>query len=191
MRTTILLLLLLLCLSLFSCQTAPAGPPEEVAGEILLAIESDQPARADDLFDRSGADSRESMYPILYSAAQERYERGDATGAVELLRFMAERYPEASSVRQALLYGLMLRRSTQDVATAAQISETDEILKSLRAGSATLPLWVDLVEAQQRIDQNRLDEARQSFDHFLAAWDGQPVALMVYVEDIDRYLTSH
>jgi hypothetical protein len=188
MRTTILLFL---SLSLFACQSAPTGPPEEVAGEILLAIESDQPARARDLFDRSGADSRESMYPILFSAAQERYERSDSTGAVELLRFMAERYPEGSSVRQALLYGLMVRRARQDVATVEEVSETDEILKSLRAGSATLPLWVDLVEAQQRIDQDRLPEARQAFDRFLAAWDGQPVELMVYVEDIDRYLTSH
>jgi len=189
MRTTILLFFS--CLSLFACQAAPAGPPEEVAGEILMAIESDQPARADDLFDRSGEDSRESMYPILFSAAQERYERGDAAGAVALLRFMADRYPEASSVRQALLYGLVIRRSTQNVATAEQISETDATLRSLREESATLPLWVDLVEAQLRIDQNRLAEARQAFDRFLAAWDGQPVELMVYVEDIDRYLTSH
>lgn len=184
-------ILLLFCLSFLACQTSPTGPPEDVASEIVLALDSDQPSRAADLFEGSAEGSRESMYPVLYSAAQERYERGDASASVELLRFMAEHYPEAGAVRQALLYGLMVRRSSQDTATSAQVAETEKILSDLRESNAALPLWVDLVEAQLRIDQNRLDEARQSFDAFLGAWDGQPVELMVYIEDIDRYLASH
>ncbi len=188
MRTTFFILL---CLPFLACQSAPSGPPEEVAGEIMLAIESHQPARAADLFVRSSEDSQESMYPVLYSAAQERYERGDAAASVELLRFMVDHYPRAYSVRQALLYGLMVRRSTQDVASADQIAETEEILASLREDSAEPPFWVDLVETQLRIDQNRLGEARQAFERFLSSWDGQPVELMAYVEDIDRYFASH
>ena len=40
-------------------------------------------------------------------------------------------------VRQALLYGLMIRRSTQDAAPADQIAETEEILEALREAAGS------------------------------------------------------
>ena len=88
-------------------------------------------------------------------------------------RFSASIRACSSAARLALWIGRS--RTVAPLTSTAQIAETEEILRSLRESSAALPHWVDLVEAQLRIDQNRLDEARRSFDAFLGAWDGQPV----------------
>jgi len=183
---------LLLALPLLACAcatTSSSGPPAEVADQIVLAIESDQDARAGELFARSAADDRESMYPTLYQAAQTRYEAGDNAGALELLRFMADNYPDAVSVRQALLYALFVERGTTQTATWS--GEADRTLAELRAGGASLPQWVDLCEAQLRADQDRPAEARKAFAAFRQGWDGNPPELAVYIDDLERYLNSH
>jgi hypothetical protein len=42
-----------------------------------------------------------------------------------------------------------------------------------------------------RIDRGDLAGARAAFERFVLRWNGQPEALAVYVEDVDRYLASH
>jgi hypothetical protein len=188
MRAVLCALPLLLC----ACSTTKsAGPPAEVADQIVLAIESDQDARAGDLFDRATSDDQDSMYPRLYQAAQSRYEAGDNTGAIELLRFMVENYLDAMSVRQALLYALFVERGTVASAAPGWTEECDRTLAQLRSSASSLPPWVDLCEAQLRADQGRTEDARRAFASFLQGWDGDPPELAVYVDDLERYLNTH
>lgn len=171
--------------------TKSAGPPAEVADQIVLAIESDQDARASELFGRSNSDDRDSMYPRLYQAAQSRYEAGDNLASIELLRFMVENYPDAMSVRQALLYALFVERGTTAAPGPGWTEECDRTLTQLRSSQSNLPQWADLCEAQLRADQGRTEDARRAFATFQKAWDGNPPELAVYVDDLKRYLDTH
>jgi hypothetical protein len=52
-------------------------------------------------------------------------------------------------------------------------------------------MWIELAETQVAIDDGDHARARATLDAFLTRWDHAPAELVVYVEDIDRYLQSH
>jgi len=189
MRKSVILALLLST----GCMTIPTGPPGEVASEILEHLDADRPAEARTLFERAAADDgkAERIYPILFESAKVRFESGDWAGSRRVLELMSEGYPNASAVREALVYDLYLERASTDTADEELLSALDKALAELEAGAASMPVWAELARTQVSIDRADLAAARQSFARFLGRWDGTPSALMVYVEDIDRYLSSH
>jgi outer membrane protein assembly factor BamD (BamD/ComL family) len=184
-----------ICLPLLcvACAAPQAGPPEDLAHAIIADIDA---GRSEEAAERFGAvddeeSYRERIYPIVWDAAQERYTAGDAAGAAGLLRFLVNGYPSATAARQAFLYCLFIERAAQPKPEPELVDEIGSQLEALREKTATPPTWAELVATQHAIDKGRLAEARSSFDRFLAAWPGEPQELLVYVEDIDRYLSSH
>ncbi len=176
-----------------ACTLLPQRPANEVALDVITAIEAQRTQEAASLF-RTGATSRgdrDKMYPILFGAGTDRYLQGDFATASRLLRFTAAQYPDAVAVREALVYSLFLERSQRDQPDAAMIREIEQILRDRRRGQTPPPLWFDLVEAQVLIDQQRVPEAQRVFDRFAAGWNGQPTELAAYVEDLGRYLQTH
>ena len=178
----------------FSCASTAThnGSPDQVASLILNAVDDERWNDADELFD-SAADNegdRQQIYPLLYEAAQDRYVRGDAAGATAVLTFLSEAYPDAQAVERALLYSLFLQRAEQEQADPELLAQMEDTVKAVRS-QARPPVWVDLVETQLLIDKGRLSEALRSYERFRQTWDGQPQAIGVYVDDIERYLASH
>ena len=165
--------------------------PESAASEMIVALDEGQSASAAGLFGKVREKDRDRIYPILFNAAEDRYSAGEVDRSVEILRFMSPRFPEAVSVREALLYGLFLERSESVEANAALLEEMEQTLEELREKQSSAPVWYDLVETQVAIDRGKLDDARESFDRFLAGWSGTPARLELYVEDLTRYLTTH
>ena len=188
MRSTTLCSILLLA----SCATVPTGTPKEVATTLIEDLDAGRVQDADDLFDRIADDDsyREKVYPVVFEAARERYAQGDPAAAAQLLRFMAPRYPDALSVREALLYSLFLERAQSTAPDPALMEELDEALSELRASATEVPVWVDLVAAQQAVDRGERSAARESLARFLERWEGQPPELLLYVEDLERYLRT-
>ena len=183
-----------LVLSLGACAStgSRSGSPDQVAAEILSAVDERRMADASDLFANvsDSEDDRQQLYPLLYEAAQERYVRGDAAGSTALLTFMSEEYPNAEAVQRALLYSLFLQRAQVSTASADLTDRMEASLGAVRS-QAGVPAWVDLVETQLLIDQGRLSQALNTFERFTRSWTGQPAAIAIYVDDIERYLASH
>jgi len=177
---------------LAACASTPAGPPADVAQEIVLDLDQGRVEAADATFAKVGerAEYRDKIYPVLYTAAGERFETGEGD-PVPLLRFLAAHYPDAVAVREALVYGLFLERAEQATADAALVAELETTAAELRARATPQTPWLDLIDTQVAIDRGRNADARASFDQFLAAWSGTPNELWPYVEDLERYFTSH
>ena len=171
---------------------SPAGSPDEVAALIVTALDERRVDEAGELFDGASRSEghRQQIYPLLYEAAEDRFVRGDGAGATALLSFMAAEYPGAQAVQRALLYSLFLQRGQQGSANAELTERMADAVQAVRSQSRA-PVWVDLVETQLLIDQGRLSDALDSFERFAGSWDGQPEAIAIYVEDIERYLASH
>ena len=135
----------------------------------------------------------ERMYPMLYGRAAQHYDTGDTAGAAALLAFMHEHYPESDAVAEALLYSVFLERASEGVSSepdGTTGTELDDALADVLEQDATPPVWVDLFRTQRAIDRGRLAEAREALDRFRGSWDGQPVALTLYVDDLERYLAG-
>lgn len=185
-------LLLPLLLASAACVAAPPGPPDAVAQALLVELDAGRSAQADELFEsvRRDAVYTEEIYPVLFERARRRYGEGDFAGAADVLRFLSRHYGEAKAVREALLYALFLERASSPEPDPARARELDAVVADLQARDAKTP-WLDLVVAQQRIDQGRLPEAREAFQRFVP--NGPPLTpeLALYVENVDRYLRSH
>jgi hypothetical protein len=136
-------------------------------------------------------DYREKIYPLLYEAARNRHRQADMAGAQTLLEFLAVRYAEAMAVREALLYVLFIQRGERERADPVALAKADRLLEELRAGRSELPVWVELVAAQQALDGNRPEDAQVALDRFRAGWNGEPKELSEYVVEIDRFLRTH
>lgn len=184
--------IIVLALAAVACVSTPPGTPEEVAAGVIDELDAGRPAEAGELFARiaSDAEAREKIYPILFFEARDRYRLGDAAGAAEVLRFMAPRYPAGAAVREALLYSLFLERAQSETADAALVDEIGDVLADMGEGEV-VPEWVDLVRSQQAIDRGELSVARDALAQFLDSWEGNPPELMLYVEDLERYLRTH
>ena len=193
MRTLVTTVLVTLPLFVSCASTSkPSGSPDKVATEIVNALDDGRVDDAASLFENvsKSEEYRQKIYPLIYEAAQDRYVRGDAAGATALLSFMAEEYPDADAVQRALLYSLFLLRGQQDTASSELLEQMERSVSAVRAQSRP-PAWVDLVATQLLIDQGRLGDALDTFERFAGSWDGQPEAIAIYVEDIERYLASH
>lgn len=175
-----------------ACASLPTASPEELGASVVAALDRDDRGRADALFDDVEDDAayRERVYPIVYAAARERFESGDAAAAARQLRFLADAYPDASQSRLALAYALFLQRAQTPAPSAELTAELAGAVRAVRADGAGGG-WVDLIDAQRAIDADELDAARGAYDRFLASWDGSPAHMAVYVEDVGRYLASH
>jgi hypothetical protein len=192
-RATFRIGLLSLGAWLAGCATVPSGPPEEVAPRIVAALDEADEDEAEELFDRAGGrDARERLYPLLYSEAEQRYERGESAGAARVLRFMAPRYERARAVREALVYSLFLERARAEEPPPPELLvELETQLGALRAAGGELPHWVALVEAQLAVDRGQAVAALEALERFHASWDGEPEMLGVYVDDLERHLSAH
>lgn len=184
--------LLVLALVLGGCASAPSGPPEEVAGRILTSLDADRPGEARASFERVADDRayRREVYAILYSSAGERYASGDPEGAATLLRFLAEAYPDAPAVREALVYSLFLVRSRSEHATPESNRELEHWARELGEVPGARSPWLDLVDAQLAVDGDDPAGAREALTRFLESWNGEPAALLPYVEDLGRFASS-
>ncbi len=170
-----------------SCASAPAGPPSEVGGEIVLALDEGREARAQELFESSSsADWRNRLYPVLFGTAGDRFSAGNSPSSTPILRFMHARY-ESESVEEALLYSLFVDRSRQSEPDPALVEELANVIATMRAKGSSGP-WLELAAVQNALDRGRPNEADPLFDQFLATWDGEPQTLQVYVEDLNRRL---
>lgn len=176
-----------------ACATTATAPPEELGANIVSALDEENAGRARSIFRTVEDDEsyRERVYPIVFGAARERFESGDNEGAARQLAFLREAYPEAGQVRVALLYALFMQRASLAEPTPELTSALDAAVVGVREASTQPPALVDLIDAQRAIDQGEMDAARVSYDRFLANWNGSPGSLVVYVEDVGRYLATH
>lgn len=175
------------------CASSPTAPPDELAQSIVVSLDAGDAGRAKSLYSTIEDDQtyREKLYPVVFGAARERFESGDAETAVTHLTFLSEAYPKATSVRVALAYALFLVRAGHEEADPELTKALREAVVGVRDSTPQPPAWIDLIDAQRAIDDGKLEEARIAYDRFLASWNGDPGSLVVYVEDVGRYLASH
>ena len=185
---------LLLACALAACTAAPPGPPEQVGQELVAHLDEGREQKAQHLFERVEGDARytERLYPLLYQAARERYSGGQPELSARILEFMSGRYPDATGVREGLVYALFLERAGSLNPDPALLEDLTDAVAALRerVPVEVLPPWIDLVETQLAIDRGRTAEAREALARLLARWDGQPEALAVYVDDLERHLAG-
>ncbi|MEM9802178.1 MAG: hypothetical protein AAGA20_17770 [Planctomycetota bacterium] len=167
--------------------------PEEATAAIVTAAEAGDLEEANRIFDSFARSSvqRDRVYASLFDTAEDRYESGRSGDAASIFAFVSSRYPNAVAARESLVYALFLDRASSGQVSADSTEALANAIDDFRAGSQTPSAWVDLAETQLSIDQGDLGRARTSFDSFLSAWDGSPPELLVYVEDIGRYLQTH
>lgn len=190
---TLLLVLPLLAAACATTARRAVDDPEAVARSVVAALDEDRHVTAAEAFEPVAADpeARERAYPVLYETARERYEAGDVEGALRVLRFMAEQWPQAVAVHEAYVYALFRQRAETDDPAPELVDEIGDALATLSELAPDGPPWAHLVRTQQAIDRERLADARTSFDAFLSRWNGNPATLVPYLEDIDRYLRTH
>lgn len=178
-----------------ACASAPrpTGPPEELGPLVVAELEAGRPDAARELLEPALADEAyaERLYPVLYEAAREQYEAGDPALAADVLALVVEGYPEADAAREALASALFLERAGRSQADPESVQELAGAIDDARRHLADPPAWLELAAAQNAIDRGRLAEARQSLELFRQTWDGEPAALALYVEDVERWLDSH
>lgn len=173
-----------------ACASVPASP-DSVGERLVAALDDGDVREADGLFDSLARDpdAVERVYPVLYEAAEARFDAGEPARASAILRFMAPRYPDARSVREAWLYALFLERAESDEADPALVDEMETLVGELEGPPR--PLWVDLAATQVAVDRGRGAEAGESYVRFVDAWSGEPASLMPYVEDLERWIRTH
>ncbi len=176
-------------LAVMSCVTI-TGPPERIAAEIVVALEEGNSGEASNLFERVQGDEdyRQQIYPVIYDAARNHYNAGETAQALDLLRFMVPRYPDARALREALVYSLFLERASAPSPEAGLARELDGAIEALAERSVGEAPWLALIETQTAIDRGQFPEARKSFERFLAGWQGGPEPVAAYVDDLGRYL---
>lgn len=183
----------LLSLFMVACVSSPTGPPAEVAANLVSYLDDGATADAGDLMKQVSRKSGyfERIYPVLFEAARERYEAGDPAGAARILRLMSNNYPQAMAVREALIYSLFMQRAAIDKPDLVLTNEIEQTLAEFTSQTGAQSAWLELIGTQAAIDAGKLEEARESLLRFLDTWDGEPPSLLVYVEDLERYLRSH
>jgi hypothetical protein len=177
-----------------SCQSVPDKTPTEAAAamaDMIVARDSDA---ADDMFGRleASVEHREVAFSVLYAHGRDAYEDGDYPTATRFLRFLERHYPAAGAPKEALLYALFLARVASDEPqSSGSLQEMDRLATAVRTRNGSAPPWIDLVAAQMAVDRGRPADGRESLRRFHARWDGNPPALLEYVEELGRYLATH
>ena len=185
-----------LALLLTACASAPKrsfSGPEEAAALILTALDEGKGEEADGIYGdfSSSQVNEQALYPVLYEAARKRFEVGQPDSAADVLELLVNRHPASVGSRESLIYALFLQRALAGSADPDANAKLSEAIVDLRESTTVASPQVDLAETQLRIDQGRVDDARDAFARFLAGWDGQPTSLTLYVEDLNRYLQTH
>lgn len=197
MRQSLQLATLLLASSLgASCSLTPArtfANTTEATQAMVVEAEAGNQKEARRIFDSfaRSSDERDKVYASLFAAAETRYERGNGAGAARILELVTAEYPDAVAAREALVYSLFVDRSDSAEPTEDQTKAMTQAIDAAREASLQPSAWVGLAATQLAIDLGDTSAARSEFDGFLQSWDGEPASLMLYVEDIDRYLQTH
>jgi len=175
-----------------ACATAPPLAPEQGAPRIVALLDGDKAQEADELFTAhaSQANFRDALYPLLYAEARGRFEHGAAPGAAAILRFMTRQYPGSIAVREALVYALFLERAASAQAAPELVQELGAVIASLQHEDVALPPWIELARAQQALDHGERTAAREALAHFQQAKTDAPPEIVLYAEDLDRYLRT-
>lgn len=176
-----------------ACMGLQLGTPDEVARDVIAAVDEGRTEDAAEIVEAVArrSDLRDLVFPQLYSTAQTRYEDNDPRGAAGILRALAAGYDEASSVRIGLAYSLFLIRGETADPVEADVEELASVLDEIDEMTANPPAFVHLARAQNSIDQGDLEAARTAMARFHDQWEGEPVALAPYIDDVSRYLSSH
>ena len=187
------LTILFTTLALGACASTPTAPPREFAEAIAADLAAGRTEQASERYEdvADDEDYREQLYPVLFDAARVRYEGGDGSGAAAQLRFLADVYPDSRSVHEALVYALFLQRSSNSESDPALVAELTDTLGRLATFDGAGTSFVDLVAAQAAVDRGDSDAARTALDRFLQTWDGLPVELMPYIEDLSRAIAAN
>jgi hypothetical protein len=131
-------------------------------------------------------------FNVLYSQAQSLYDQRDYASAARVLRFLMERYEDKRAPKEALLLTLTMQSARAGKPPAGdELEEMNELAKELREDVENPPVWIDLVATHDAIDQGNLTAARASLARFNARFDGNPVSLTEYADELERYLSSH
>ena len=183
----------LACFSCAATSVSTFATPEEATAAIVTAAEAGDKGEAIRIFDSFARSSvqRDRVYATLFEAASERYEEGRSADAARILDFVTGKYPNAIAAREALVYALFLERADSGEASDASMKAMRSAIEAVRSSTPTPSAWIDLAETQVAIDEGDLDAARRTFGEFLGDWNGTPDSIVLYVEDIDRYLQSH
>jgi hypothetical protein len=180
-------------LALGACAGPRLGTPNEITQDVVAAVDEERTADAVEIMEAVGRrkDLKDLVFPQLYSAAQMRYENGDPRGAAGILRALAAGYKKATSVRVGLAYSLFLVRAEATKPSPDEVAELATVLDEIDGMATSPPAWVRLARAQNSIDRGDLGAARDAMVLFRQEWDGTPQGLAPYVDDLDRYLSSH
>ena len=169
------------------------GSPEEATAALIDAAATGDMEEAERIFNSFARSSveRDRVYASLFDAAERRYESGDGDEAANLLALITTKYPNAVAAREALAYSLLIERAERGKASPDLTERMMAAIDDVRASTDRPPVWIDLAATQAAIDAGEIDNARRTFGRFLDGWEGNPSALLGYVEDIDRYLKTH
>jgi hypothetical protein len=191
-RLAWLFLAALACACATACVAAPPLDPEQGAPRIVALLDAQKTREADELFEAEAREAafRDALYPLLYAEARGRFEHGAAPGAATILRFMMRQYPGSIAVREALVYALFLERAASPQAAPELVAELGAVLATLQHEDVTLPPYVELALVQQAIDRGEPAVARDALARFQRAGTDAPPEIVLYAEDLDRYLRS-
>jgi len=188
-RTITLGLILLFAVACATTHVPPADAAGEVASYLIAGEVNKAESRFDDI---DSGDDQDVAFNVLYSQAQSLYDQRDYASAARVLRFLMERYEDKRAPKEALLLTLTLQSAREGKPPAGdELKEMNELAKELREGVENPPVWIDLVATHDAIDQGNLTAARASLARFQARFDGNPVSLTEYAEELERYLASN
>lgn len=189
-----LLTLSLLGLLVACASTGPSGFETRTAAteEVMARLEAGRGEEARELYDAFGSWRHDpsALAASVYSASKSAFERGQTVLAADALTLLSERDGESREIAEAHVYALFLVRAE----SGPSIELTDRMeaaVDRLRELQPSRPGWVDLAEAQLRIDQGEVVLAQRSFETFRSAWTGYPTELEPYVLDVERFLDVH
>ncbi|KAA3609575.1 MAG: hypothetical protein DWQ01_09605 [Planctomycetota bacterium] len=173
-------------------ETGDDLPPGRVAARIVAHLNAGETEAANELFEDYASEDRyhQTLYPVLFDAAEEYHDTGRPAEAVSVMRFVVEQYPDGNAAKEALLYSLFLLRAEAGKADRLMLDEMGVLLDELE-GEPQNPAWIQLISTQYWIDRDRPREAKRAFEQFESEWNGRPSYLASYVTEIERWLQTN
>ena len=167
--------------------------PTEATAAIVESVDEGERQEASRIFDTfaRGSTQREQVYAELFGTAEQRYRNKRAEGAADVLEFVCAKYPGAVNAREALVYARFMERAENGVPKVGQAEAMEAAIADYRSVADRPSAFVDLALVQLAIDDGDLGQAREDFRNFLGTWDGGSPEIMLYVEDLGRYLETH
>lgn len=180
-------------LALTACQSTSVqtySSPEEATRAIIAAAEVGDGKEASRIFDTFARSSvqRDRVFAELVDAGVSRQADGRYRASADVLDFVCQRYPDAVDAKESLVFALLLERGNSESAEPGLIVELERAVADVRAASPAPAFWVDLAATHVAAEAGDLATARENFAAFMGAWSGEPAALTIQVEDLDRRL---